>query len=206
MRINKLTYGFYAILHPFKGFWDIKYEGRGSLPAALAIVAAYVLTSIFRQQLSGYIFNTNYPRSVNAFLIAMQILVLYFLWCLSNWCLTTLMDGEGNLTSILTAIGYCLLPLIFANILTTLLSNVLSMQEGMFLQLIDGLAYLWFGLLILFSTAVVQQYSLRKTLVTSALTIGVMMAIVFIVLLCVSLAQQLSFFIDSIYKEIAYRI
>lgn len=204
--LKQLRYSLYAIFHPFKGFWDIKYEKRGSLAASLTLLGLYILTQILRGQFTGYIFNTNYPNVVNAFRILVQTLVLFFLWCLSNWCLTTLMDGEGSFRDIATAVGYCLVPVIAGNVLITLLSNGMTIKEEMFITYIDGITLLWTGMLLLFATVVVHQYSLAKTVVTSALTIVVMMILVFIGLLCISLVQQLVAFFDSIYKELVFRL
>ncbi len=207
MRIlNELKYGFYVILHPFKGFWDIKREGRGSMPAALIIMVLCVLTQIIRGQMSGYLFNEYYPENVNAFLIAAQSLILFFLWCVGNWCLTTLMDGEGTLRNIITLIGYCLIPLIFANLINMGLSNILSFEEEAFLVYIDGFSYLWTGFLIFSATAVVHQYSAAKTVAVIVLTVAVMVIFVFLGLLCISLVQQFLAFAESVYSEIVYRI
>lgn len=204
--LRELRYSFYTIFHPFKGFWDIKYEKKGSIAASLTFFACYVLTAILREQFTGYIFNSNYPNMANVFKIILQSVILFFLWCLSNWCLTTLMDGEGNLRDITTAVGYSLVPIIFGNILITVISNGMTIEEEMFITYIDSIAVLWTGMLLVFGTLVVHQYSLLKTIFTSILTIVVMMILVFIGLLCISLIQQLIDFFDSIYKEIVYRM
>lgn len=203
---KKLSYAFYTIFHPFKAFWDIKYENKGNIFASLTILTAYIFTQIFREHFAGYIFNTSYPNVVNTFFIITRILVLFLLWCISNWCLTTLMDGEGSLKNIITVIGYCLTPLVFSNILVTFLSNFLTIKESMLITYIDTVVLLWTGFLILFATIVVHQYTLFKTIITSLLTVIVMMILVFIVLLCVSLVQQFFSFFDSVYKEFIYRL
>ena len=82
----------------------------------------------------------------------------------------------------------------------------MTIKEAMFITYIDGITLLWTGMLLLFATVVVHQYSLAKTVVTSALTIVVMMILVFIGLLCISLVQQLVAFFDSIYKELVFRL
>lgn len=207
MEINKkISYAFYTIFHPFKGFWEIKYEGKGNIYSGLFFLLIFLITEVIREQYSGYIFNYNYPAPVNSFLVISRVLVMFFLWGLSNWCLTTLMDGEGNLYNIFTAVGYCLVPMIGANILVTVLSNFLTVEENMFLVYIDSFTLIWSGLLLLAASIVVHQYTLLKTIVTSLMTVGVMMIFVFIGLLCISLVQQLTLFIDSVYRELAYRV
>ena len=203
---KELKYSLYTVFHPFKGFWEIKYEGRGSLRASMTFLALCVLSQILRGQLTGYMFNEYYPESVNALLVTAQVLALFFLWCLANWCLTTLMEGEGSLHHIMVAVGYCLPPVILANVVNCILSNLISQDEEAFLHYIDGMALLWFGFLLLAATVVVQQYSLMKTVGTSILTVCVMLIFVFIGLLCVSLVQQVVSFVNSVYSEIVYRV
>lgn len=203
---GKLKYALYVIFHPFKGFWDIKKEQRGNVPSALILLGVYILTAILKGRYNGFLFNEYYPGIVNAALLVIQSLSVYLLWCVSNWCLTTLMDGEGGFKDIITAVGYCVTPLIFSNILTTLLSNVLILKESVFITYIEVVCILWTGFLVLCATLVVHQYSMLKTVATSVLTVVGMMILVFIVLLCVSLVQQMLGFFDAVYKEFIYRL
>lgn len=165
-----------------------------------------MFSNILRGQFTGYLFNKYYPENADAFLIIIQSATMYFLWCIANWCLTTLMNGEGTGKEILTAVGYCLLPLIFANILVMLLSNTFSLEESTFLLYIDGFAYLWTGFLIFSATAVIHQFSASKTVLVIVLTVAVMVILVFIGLLCISLVQQFLAFVQSVYSELAYRL
>mgnify|MGYP002545623354 FL=1 len=204
--IGRLKYAFYVIFHPFKGFWELKSEKRGSLGAGLTIFFVCMFSNILRGQFTGYLFNKYYPENADAFLIIIQSATMYFLWCIANWCLTTLMNVEGTGKEILTAVGYCLLPLIFANILVMLLSNTFSLEESTFLLYIDGFAYLWTGFLIFSATAVIHQFSASKTVLVIVLTVAVMVILVFIGLLCISLVQQFLAFVQSVYSELAYRL
>ena len=117
-----------------------------------------------------------------------------------------IMDRVGRTVSEIKAVGYCLPPVILANVVNCILSNLISQDEEAFLHYIDGMALLWFGFLLLAATVVVQQYSLMKTVGTSILTVCVMLIFVFIGILCVSLVQQVVSFVNSVYSEIVYRV
>ena len=39
--LKELRYSLYLTTHPFKGFWEIKHENRGSLRTAVFWLAAY---------------------------------------------------------------------------------------------------------------------------------------------------------------------
>ena len=67
--IGRLKYAFYVIFHPFKGFWELKNEKRGSLGAGLTIFFVCMFSNILRGQFTGYLFNKYYPENADAFLI-----------------------------------------------------------------------------------------------------------------------------------------
>ena len=165
----------------------------------------WLITTLMRKQLSGFIFNMSAGQPPNFLLDSVTVLLPFFLWCVSNWCLTTLMDGEGRMKDIIASMGYAVTPLVFGNILVMILSNGLVIKESMYLSVIDGFFTLWTGFLILAATLVIHNYTLSKTVLTCVLTVVVMAAIIFLMLLVFSLSQEIVGFISSIVKEISYR-
>lgn len=198
-------YPFYILLHPFQGFWDMKYENKGKLRISLLILLLLTIATIILRQYSGYVVNYNYPYDLNSIKELEYIVLPFFLWCVSNWSLTTLMDGEGKFKEIVIATGYALLPLVLMRFGNTILSNVITLREASFYYLIDSLAGLWFIWLLFIGIMTVHQYSVIKTVVTMALTLLVMGIIIFLGLLFFSLLQQMLGFVLSIYTEISLR-
>jgi hypothetical protein len=198
-------YPFYVLLHPFQGFWDLKYENKGKLRISLLILLLLTIATIILRQYSGYVVNYNYPYDLNSIKELQYIVLPFFLWCVSNWSLTTLMDGEGKFKEIVMATGYSLLPLVLMRFGNTILSNIITLREASFYYLIDSLAGLWFIWLLFIGIMTVHQYSVTKTVVTMALTLLVMGIIIFLGLLFFSLLQQMLGFVLSIYTEISLR-
>jgi hypothetical protein len=198
-------YPFYVLLHPFQGFNDLKYENKGKLRISLLILLLLTIATIILRQYSGYVVNYNYPYDLNSIKELEYIVLPFFLWCVSNWSLTTLMDGEGKFKEIMMATGYSLLPLVLMRFGNTILSNVITLREASFYYLIDSLAGLWFIWLLFIGIMTVHQYSVIKTVVTMALTLLVMGIIIFLGLLFFSLLQQMLGFVLSIYTEISLR-
>lgn len=87
-----------SFFHPFKGFWDLKHEKKGNVFSAWVLVASLILLYILRRQMTGFILNFNILNEMNIFVEILSVLVPLGLWCLSNWCITTLVDGEGQLS------------------------------------------------------------------------------------------------------------
>jgi len=197
---------FYVLLHPFQGFWDLKYENRGRLRVALLMLLLLTVATILLRQYAGFVVNFNYPYDLNSISELQYIVLPFFLWCVANWSLTTLMDGEGKFREIVMATGYALLPLVLMRFSNVLISNVITLRETAFYYLLDALAILWFVWLLFIGTMTVHQYTVLKTLFTMLLTLFVMGIIMFLGLLFFSLLQEMIGFILSIYTEISYRI
>lgn len=204
--INHLRYSLYVILRPFDGFWDLKHEKRGSLAAANLILIMAVLTRMIHRQLTGFLFNFNHIESFNAFTELVVVLVPFILWCVSNWCITTLIDGKATFKDIVTVSGYALTPFIVINIPLVILSNVMVLEEEAFYVLFSVVAVIWFIFLLLAGIMTVQQFTFSKTIFTSILTIIGMAIMVFLALLFFSLIQQIYQFVLSIYNEIILRL
>lgn len=197
---------FRTMIRPFSGFWEMKYEGKGRIWIALSIILLLVVTMILKRQYSGFVVNFNKLDELNSVDELKFIVLPFFLFCIANWSLTTLMDGEGKFKDIVMAMGYALLPLVVVFIPQILFSNLITSDEAAFYYLLESIAYLWFAWLMFIGTMTVHQYTIGKTVVTLALTAVVMAFIVFLGLLCFSLVQQMATFIESMYREIIVRM
>lgn len=204
--LRGLRYVFYLIFHPFNGFWDLKHEKKGNLGSAFVIVGLLGVTFILRRQATGFIFNTVNLLELNIFVEIMSVILPFALWCVANWSLTTLLDGEGSIKDIIITSAYALAPLVIINLPLILVSNVITLDEGAFYYFFISLSVVWAGALMLVGTSVVHQYSMTKTLFcTVAIVIG-MGLIIFIGMLFFSLIQQVWSFIYTVYKEISLRL
>lgn len=203
--LKALRYTFYLIFHPFDGFWDLKHEKKGNLGAAIVIVFLLSITYILRRQLTGFIFNDVKLLELNIFLEISSVVIPFLLWCIANWCLTTLMDGEGSFKDIVITSAYALTPLIIIYLPLIPFSNVITLEEGAFYYFFSSLAVVWATVLMIIGTSVVHQYTLRKTILTCICIVVGMGIIIFIALLFFSLIQQIYSFVYTIYKEISLR-
>jgi hypothetical protein len=202
--VKELKYGFHVIFHPFNGFWELKREHRGSLAAALTFVGIFIMLTTFEKQTTGFLFNPVRLKDVNVVVDILTVTMIYVLWCVANWCLTSLMDGEGNMKDIFIAMGYAVLPMILIRLPMIALSLGLTAEEGTFYYVFSYLSYIWTGLLVFFGTMVTHQYSFKKTVLTCVLTVLGMAIIMFIGLLFFSVIQQMITFCTTIYKEIRF--
>jgi len=198
-------YSLFLIFHPNDAFWDLKYERRGNVPAASIILGLVVLGYIFTRQSLGFIFNPVDLTKLNIVTEMASVLVPFFLWCIVNWSLTTLMSGKGTLRDIYIASAFALTPLIIVNIPVTIVSNVLILEEGPFIAVLAVMATLWSGLLLFIGTMVTHEYDTTKTAFTCVLIVAGMTAVLFLAILFFSLLNQAYVFAKSVYREILFR-
>lgn len=204
--LKQLRYSLYLIFHPFDGFWDLKHEHRGSRKAASLIILALVINSILKTQFTGFLYDPyNDGISLNVFSEFTTVVGTFLLWCIANWCLTTLMDGEGTFGDIYLVSAYALVPMVLIGIPLTFLSNIMTIELEAFYTLINMVSLLWSGLLMMSGLMVVHQYTLGKTVLTSIMIVVAMMVIIFLGLLFFNLISQLVGFVVEMYWEVSMR-
>ncbi|MBO5091013.1 MAG: YIP1 family protein [Clostridia bacterium] len=201
---EELTFGFHLMFHPFDGYWDLKHEKRGSMRASIIFIIITVVAFYYSGIGKGYYYN---PKGATAtiFSQAAMVLVPFLLWVISNWCFTTLFDGEGSFKDIFIATSYALFPVPVLVIISTALTNVLVGTESQIPTLIVSVAYIYMAFLIIVGMQVTHDYSTGKNIVTVVMTLVGMVVIMFIAVLFFSLISKMSGFVSTIISELSYR-
>ncbi len=205
LKVGKKTYGeemlyvFHLVFHPFDGFWDLKHEKRGSVRAATTFLTLTVIAFFYQSIGQGYAFN---PRGESTSILVQMtaVLVPVLLWIVSNWCLTTLFDGEGSFKDIYIATCYAIAPVPVMVILSTALTNIVT--GGSIVSLLVTIGYIWAGLLIFFGMVVTHGYSIPKNIITIIGTIVAMVVIMFVAILFSALVVKMSSFLVTLGSEI----
>jgi len=196
---------FQCLLHPFSAFYGVKEEGKGSLAGAGFILSVYFFAAVMQRQNTGYPFNHNDLSDLNIWLIGAKTVLLFVLWVVGNWSVATWMDGEGKASQIVVVSAYAIVPYVATLIVTTLLSNVLLREEGVFLGYITVVGVLWSGVLMLIGLQTIHDYGFVRNLQSMALTVVAMGIIVFLVMLFYTLFQQTYVFVYTLYNEALFR-
>ena len=202
---QELAYGFHLILHPFDGFWDLKHEKRGSIRASLVYIAITILAFYYQGVGSGYLSN---PEGLYSSLFnqAISVLAPLALFVISNWCLTTLFDGEGSLKDIFIASSYSLLPLPLLIVPSAIYANFATLEELDIVSMFYTIALVWLGLLLFFGTMVTHDYTMGKNVITVAGTLIFMIFIMFVAILFSTLVSKMLTLVTDIVSEIQYRL
>lgn len=196
----------HCVLHPVEGFEDLRWKKQGSVKIAAVIVFLLFVAMVADRQLTGFQFNNNYVKIFNVVPLIVQSVVYYLTWCVGNWSICTLLEGEGTFKRIAIYSAYSLVPYIVCTLIKVGFSNVLVQDESIWITALTWLGFGWSIVLMIQAMKACHQYSFSKTLVSLVLTLVAMLLILFLAILLLSLFQQVYVFFYSIYTEIAYRI
>lgn len=205
MKQTYIKFPLHLIFHPFDAFWDLKADNRGRLGVAFSALALTALAMVLQKQYAGFLVNNFDPRYMNSLMDILAVVAPFFLWCVANWAVTTLMEGEGKFKEIILASGYSLVPIFLIYLPMIAASRFMVQEETSFYYLFNSIAAAWFLLLLFIGNMTVHQYSVVKTVVTMALSVVVMGIIVFLGALVLSMLQQLADFFVNMYRELIYR-
>lgn len=206
MKPEQYKFPFYIMLHPFDGFWDMKYDEKGKVRIASAILLLLVLSVVVQRQFAGFLVNYNDPRFLNSLADFIYTVLPFLLFCIANWSITTLMEGEGKFKEIYMASAYALLPIVLINFPMTFISRFMTNEETAFYYLANSIGVIWFLYLLFVGIMTVHQYTPVKTVVTLVLTVIAMGIVVFLGTLVVSLGSQVFYFFLNIYRELIFRM
>ena len=196
----------HSITHPAEGFEDMRWKKAGSLKIAFAIVLLHFLAQIADGRLYGFQFGISYDKTFNIIPYIVKSIVLFGAWVVGNWAVCTLLDGEGTMKNICIYSAYALIPYIAQIFINVLLSHILIQDEAVFMQAIRIIGVGWSVILLFSAIKSVHQYSFGKTVFAIILTIVAMLIMLFLLVLFMSLIQQVYIFISTIYTEISYRV
>lgn len=206
MTKEKLNHLFYTMTHPLDGYYEIRHRDKGSIALALVILLITSIAFCIDKRYASFTVNATDIRSVKSLLYIGSMVLLFFLFCIGNWAVTCLTNGEGRIKDIIIATGYGLLPIPLLFIPATLLSHFLAGDEKVFYTLLVSVATVWAAIMIICGNMVIHNYTVTQEIKTLCLTVIAMVIMLFIMLLFYSIFGQIVEFVKSIYTEIIYRV
>ena len=203
---EKLYYLRSALFHPFEGFYDIRFRGKGSLALAIVILFLYGFIECAAYQYTGFVLNLNDIHDMNSISIFLSHTLIIVLFCVSNWTVTTLFNGKGNFISIFTTVCYALIPFAISRLLMVFLSNYIIIDEAMIIYMIVGIGIVWSVFLAVSGLCVIHEYGLFQNLVAIVVSFIAAFIIVFILVLFLTLEEKMFGFIGDVVREFTRRV
>ena len=201
-----LKYSFTIMAHPLRGFYEMRFEKQGNIFSCLILVVLLILAFVCQSQYTGFIFNETNPKEFNVIRQICNVLIPLLLWCVANWSITVLMDGEGRFVDIFMATCYAMVPYMITVFLGVLMSRFMTQDESTFIGIVTGIGLVFTALLLFCGILTVHQFTVTKNVFSIILTVAGMAFIVFLVLLFASIFDKLFSYVAGIFTEIQLRM
>jgi hypothetical protein len=203
---EQLHYLKYAMFHPFDGFYEIKYRGKGSALIASVILVLYGIMQCISYQYTGFVMNMNAIFQMNSISIFISALSVFLLFTVSNWTITTLFNGKGNMRDIYIVLGYSVVPMLLLNGVSVFISNFVITEEVIILRSLQGIGVVWFVFILLAGLCIIHEYSFAVNIKTLLATAVAAFIIVFLGILFFSLMERMYYFVMTVASELVRRI
>ena len=154
---------------------------------------------------SGFVFNDTSIIDVNAWYALAQTFGLVALFVLSNWLVCVLFEGKAKLKEIYIVTCYSLIPMVIQAIGYDILSNVLTLNEQSFLNILNYACIILTAAYLIMGIINIQEFTLGKFIFTTVVTLLAMILIIFLIFLVGILVQQSGDFIKTVVMEVLYR-
>src|SRR5690606_19179703 len=151
-----------VMAHPLDFFYELQNPSRLKWSHGVILILLAFVARMASLLLTGYHFQTREAYQISYGHELIWIVVPWLTWCLANWSVSTILEGEGKFKEILVGSAYCLVPYIVLIIPITLLTNVLALNEGTFYGALLSFTFAWSGLLFLIKQKVLHDFELGK--------------------------------------------
>ncbi len=203
---EKLFYLKSSVFHPFDAFYEIRFRGKGSIFLAVFILIFFGILQCVSYQYTGFVINTNDLSSMNSISIFLTWVLGFVLFIVSNWSVTTLLNGKGSMGDILKVVCYSLVPLTCTLIFQVFVSNFIILEEAMIVYVVTGIGVVWSLFMLLAGLCVIHEYGFGKTLASIFLTFVAAAIIMFLGILFFTLIEQMVVFVISVGQEFIRRL
>jgi len=203
---QKINWPFRILIHPVNALQEIKYENKGSVGLSFLILAVLFFSQVYSFLQKGFIFNYNIPEKLDIrFEFALSVLPV-LLWCVANWSMSTLMDGEGKFREIFITTSYAAMPMVVTLVPVAIISGFMTVEESTFLSFLNIITTGWIAVILFLSGMIIHQYSFWKTIASMLLTVFVIAVILFLGVLVFSLFLDFYSFVATVTLELFFRM
>jgi len=141
-------------------------------------------------------------NSITLFLFALFPIALFIV---SNWSITALFDGSGNMGDIYVVLCYSLLPKIIFDFAGVIISNFIISEEVSILVAFTSIGTVWFCFLVFCGLCVIHEYTPFSNVVVLISTFVAAVIIIFLITLYFSLMGRIINFVFTFISELSKR-
>lgn len=195
-----------VLFHPLDFFYDIQFNNRSKWHHAVILLVLTAIVNMLNISWTGYSFEGRLPYQVSVVFETFWILLPWVSWCISNWAVSAILEGEGKFKDIVVSAAYALAPYIVISIPLAIVSRVFTLDERVTYLVLLWVIYIWVALLFLIKVKTLHDFELGKVIWITFLTLIGMLIIWFVTFLVFGLINQVYDFIIGIIKEVQFRL
>ncbi len=188
--LEDFKYLTYVIFHPFDGFYEVRFRGKGNLALGAIILILYGLLAIIKYQYTGFIMNNNPLFAMNSITTFIFGIFPFLLFCISNWSVTAIFEGSGKFSDIFIVLTYALFPKLVLDAVIVILSNVVTAEEATILTAISAAGSVFFAFLVFAGLCVAHEYTAGTNVAMLVATFVAAIIIIFLAILYITLIQK----------------
>jgi len=194
-----------VLRHPIDTFEGIRYENQGSYVDMVIIMVVWTVVNVASAYCVSFIYRGGTPLEfIKPMNLIGTALLPWFVVCLVNYGVTTIMYGEGRSRDVFIGGAYCHTPLLLFTLPLALLTNVLTLEEQSLYNLIHTLIYVWVGILVYLCIKSIHGFHPVKAVVVLFITIVGVALVVLLFMIVYGMASQLIQFVTQFAKELSY--
>ena len=187
------------------GFYGIKREKKSSNLTALLMLVIFFISYLIFIYSSKFTFNDRIISEINLLQEVLKVFVPVGLWVIANYLVSSIREGEGSLSNVFQGTVVALLPMTLTFPILTIVSQVLTLNEGFIYQTI---LFAGVGVTILYLVLMVKEihfYDTKPTIGNIFISIfTAVMMLVMIIIVYILLNEVINLFLDII-KEVTNR-
>ena len=203
---DKLKYWGYSLVHPFDGFFEIRFRNHGSAFLATLLLIAYAVLNCLKFQYTGFPMNMNNIEEMDALSLFISVVSVVALFTVSNWTVTTLFNGKGKMKDIFIVVCYSLTVPIIGDDIVTFASNFVTLDEVMILTSVQMLCYAYFAFLVIAGLTTIHEYGFGGSIMSIVMSIVAAAIILFIGILVFTMLERMVSFFSSVAEELMRRL
>ena len=172
---------------------------------AFGIMFLMFIGKVLETTWGGFMYSDYDPDKYNSAMVLITTVGIAVLWCVVNWGLCTLFEGKGTFKEIVIATGFALIPQIIYSIFFIIASQFLVYSEQVILTGAQSICWIITIVVLLVELTIIHDYSFFRAIGMGIVTILGMVLCAFLILLVLTLFQDVLEFIRSVYNEVVFR-
>ncbi len=204
--MSMIKYALLIIFHPIDCIEIIKRENKFKLSTVIISWGIAILSCILYEYTVHFPLATKSAESINIWLEAALVIVPLFSWVICSYAITSLIDGESTYKTQLEVSCYCLVPFTLFQIISTIASQFLSLEESGLYGTIHIAGLVWCIILLFTSLKVLNDYSFSKAIGVTLISLFAVIVMWAVALLLCSLTIQFFSLIYNLFVEIKFKL